>query len=224
MSRVPLRFRLLSIASTAAFFGGAVPAWAQPTPAAPSPVAVPYPETSTPETPTTQGGGKLPTHKHLAGVKYEDRTTSGDAPVIEAQSLSWGKLEGAGPVTSADPMEGGQIAARTYQPGKPTYGNLTTVNSADPMEGGQIARAATGDLGKLEAANMVAEPVARTTATFKTLAGACTNGVHYKEVKITTRSGGFALHNATVISVTPADPVDGQAMEEVTLSYASVDN
>jgi hypothetical protein len=71
---------------------------------------------------------------------------------------------------------------------------------------------------------MVAEPVARGTATFKTLAGLCATGKHLVKVKITTRTGSYALHDATVISVIPADVVDGQAMEQVTLSYASLDN
>src|SRR5213075_1481412 len=106
-------------------------------------------------------------------------------------------------VYSADPMEGGQVAGssanvaqRKLRPGRPTYSNLVD-----------------------DAPVMVAEPVAKGTASFKTLAGACTNGKHINNVKITTRSGSVTLHDATVISVTPVDAVGGQAMEQVTLAY-----
>jgi hypothetical protein len=65
---------------------------------------------------------------------------------------------------------------------------------------------------------MVAEPLARGTATFKTLAGLCATGKHLVKVKITTRTGSYTVHDATVISVTPA----GDGMEEVSLSYDGV--
>lgn len=230
MSRVSLRFRHLLIASLSVFSAGAFSAAAAAQdPAAPSPIPMPYPNDSS----------KVVAHKHIAGVKYEDfakgsavetataeLSDSPDTPgqPLEIIGLSWGKIEGAGTVYSADPMEGGQIARkqtrpaigemnvtklsdkssanlaeRKYAPGKPTYGNLVE-----------------------DAPVMVAEPVAKGTASFKTLAGLCAAGKHLDKVKITTRSRGFTLHDATVISVTPADSVDGRAMEQVTLSYASL--
>lgn len=200
---------------------------ASPPPPPPSgPVAMPYPTPDPPPVPecpyslcpkagATQGtGGAIP-HKHIGNVKYSDFAKSGaaetataeftetpDGPTqqVELVGLWWGKLKDAGTVYSADPMEGGQIAQRTYQPGRPTYGNLI------------------GD-----APVMVPEPVAKGTATFKTLAGACATGKHLDKVKIVLRSHGFTLHDATVVSVEPVEPVDGQAMEQVTLSYASIE-
>ena len=230
MSRVSLRFRHLLIASLSVFSAGAFSAAAAAQdPAAPSPTPMPYPTDSS----------KVVAHKQIAGVKYEDfakgsavetataeLSDSPDTPgqPLEIIGLSWGKIEGAGTVYSADLMEGGQIARkqtrpaigemnvtklsdkssanlaeRKYAPGKPTYGNLVE-----------------------DAPVMVAEPVAKGTASFKTLAGLCAAGKHLDKVKITTRSRGFTLHDATVISVTPADSVDGRAMEQVTLSYASL--
>jgi type VI protein secretion system component Hcp len=141
-------------------------------------------------------------------------------------------------------MEGGQAtAARTYRPGRPTYGNVTQVAS-DPEEGGQVAAskaakpnvseinvtkvkdvsssnmmsADTSEPGKVEVPNIVAEPVAKGTASFKTLAGLCATGKHLTKVKIVTRSGSYTLHDAIVTSVTPA----GDGMEEVSLAYDSV--
>ena len=124
MHRVPPRQPLALVAS-ALLIGTYSPALAEPTPAAPSPVAMPYPNTSSPDPGATQDG--IPTHKHIAGVKYEDRaagsggsTAASDAQVIEVQSVSWGEVRDAGTVYSADPMEGGQIAARKTRPGLPT--------------------------------------------------------------------------------------------------------
>ena len=223
MSRFSLRFRHLLIVSVGACSLGALSAAAaaqdQAAPPPPAPVI----------------------HKHIAGVKYEDLKTSSavetatvqltespDAPAqqVEVVGLSWGKLKDAGTVYSADPMEGGQVAK-----------DAGTVYSADPMEGGQVVSGTSSanvaerkyapgrpTYGNLvdDAPVMVSEPVAKGTASFKTLAGACNTGKHLNKVLIVTRSRSVTLHDATVISVTPADPVDGQAMEQVTLSYASM--
>ena len=225
MSRCCLRFRHLLIASAGAFSAAA----AAQEPAAPSPVPMPYPNTSS----------EVVAHKHIAGVKYSDfakssavetataeLTTSPDAPaqLVEVVGLSWGKLKDAGTVTSADPMEGGQIARKDSRPaiGEMNVTKLSDQSSANLAQR-KLApgRPTYGNLVE-DAPVMVAEPVAKGTASFKTLAGACATGKHLDQVKITTRSRGFTLHDATVISVTPADPVDGQAMEQVTLSYESV--
>ena len=241
MIRVAVTRALLASAFGAALV--ATPALAEPTPAAPSPVATPYPNTSSPDPGATQDGGKIPTHKHIAGVKYEDRaagsavsTAAGDAQVIEAQSVSWGEVRDAGTVYSADPMEGGQIAARRYTPGKPTYGNATFNSSpavaaeskpqvseipiTKPMDSSSpnmmSAAPASSDEPQVAGVTGVA---AKTTATFKTLAGKCVSGKHLDKVMITTRSGSYTLHDAIVTSVTPA----GDGMETVTLSYASRD-
>jgi hypothetical protein len=93
-------------------------------------------------------------------------------------------------------MEGGQVAARTYRPGKPTYGNLT------------------------DAPAMVAEPTAKVAATVTTLAGKLVKGKHLNEVTITTRTGRYTLHDASVTDVTAA----GDGMETVSLTYASKDD
>ena len=190
-------------------------------------------------------------HKHIAGVKYEDATMSATAadvasgstngkrmhkpyslvaeagePVIQVQSISWGKLEGAGPLNSADPMEGGQIAER-YRPGRQKPGNITAVNVAsDPEEGGQVS-AARADMTAVPLTPDQAPPVtgtagtsAKVSATFKTLAGACVKGQHLNKVMITAREGSYRLHDVTVADVAPAE--DG--METVTVSFASVDD
>jgi hypothetical protein len=152
---------------------------------------MPYPNTQ-PE------AGQAAPHKHIAGVKYEDFKTgeasaaAGDVQLIEAQSASFD----AGTLHSADPMEGGQVAARTYRPGKPTYGNLT------------------------DAPAMVAEPTAKVAATVTTLAGKLVKGKHLNEVTITTRTGRYTLHDAIVTDVTAA----GDGMETVSLTYASKDD
>jgi len=293
MIRINPRLRRFSIAA-AMLVVAAPPALAEPAPipppAGPSPQPVPYPGDPQPPPKCTnrfcipQSGG-VGEHKHIAGVKYEDIAAGGQASAAPMESASlnlnveevtWGKIEGAGPVSSADPMEGGQIAAR-YRPGRQKQGKITAVNVAsDPEEGGQIAASTSGlntgrpagyipegsglgtgrpagytpegsglntgrpagsspegsglntgrEPGKLEVPNMDAAGTAGTsakvTATFKTLAGKCATGAHFKQVTITARSGGYTLHDATVISVTPADAVDGRAMEEVTVSYASL--
>src|SRR5206468_5552452 len=109
--------------------------------------------------------------------------------------IRWAKLEGAGPVYSADPMEGGQVTS---------------------------ARVAAREPGKLEYPNVqvagTAEPAARAAATFVTLAGKCVKGKHLDKVTIATRSRSYTLHDATVTSVTPA----GDGLEEVSLTYASI--
>ena len=230
MIRANPSLRALSIA-TVILILAAGPGRAEPQPPPPpqpsGPLPMPYPNPEPlppcprtfclPQPGATQGGGEVAAHKHLGGVKYSDFAKSGevspatmesatvelsespDAPPVQVVGLSWGKLRDAGTVYSADPMEGGQVAERKTRPGRPTYGNLVA-----------------------DAPVMVAEPVAKGTASFKLLAGVCATGKHLDKVKITTRSGGFTLHDATVISVSPADPVDGQAMEQVTLSYDSV--
>ena len=243
MHRVPPRQPLALVAS-ALLIGTYSPALAEPTPAAPSPVAMPYPNTSSPDPGATQDGGKIPTHKHIAGVKYEDRaaasaasTAAGAAQVIEVQSVSWGEVRDAGTVYSADPMEGGQIAARKTRPGRPTYGDAT-FNSAPAAAESKptvsevpitkqmdsssptmmsAAPASSDEPGKLEYPN--AGVAAKTTATFGTLAGKCVKGKHLDKVTIVTRSGSYTLHDAIVTSVTPA----GDGMETVTLAYASRD-
>jgi len=247
----PRRFSIATFILIAA----AGPARADPpTPAPPpqpsGPVATPYPgseplppcphtfclpgtvqEATTPPSP--------PVHKHLAGVKYSDLMTGspeqatvmlegdGSAKQFDAQFVSWGKLSDSTTVYSADPMEGGQIAARKAGRGAKAQLDGTTVYSADPMEGGQIAARQAGTSfvpGKAQIANvqLVTEPVAKGTAIFKLLAGACSNGKHLDKVIIRTRSRSFTLHDATVIGVTPADAVGGQPMEQVTVAYASV--
>ena len=133
----------------------------------------------------------------LGEVSTAEFTDSSDAPAhaLQVVGLSWGKLKDAGTVYSADPMEGGQVAGqssasvaeRRTRPGRPTFGNLVD-----------------------DAPVMVAEPVAKGTATFKTLAGLCATGKHLDKVKITTRSSSHTLHDATIVSVTPADPVDAE--------------
>jgi hypothetical protein len=199
--------RRFSIA-TSILILAAVPAAAEPPPpAGPSPQPMPYP---TPEPlppppcthticlPQPAAPGAVAAHKHIGQVKYEDLKASeasaaaGEVQVIEAQSASWE----AGTLHSADPMEGGQVTARTYRPGKPTYGNLT------------------------DAPAMVSEPTAKVAATVTTLAGKLVKGKHLNEVTITTRSGRYTLHDAIVTDVTPA----GDGMETVSLSYASKDD
>ena len=246
MIRANPRLRRLSIAAVILIFA-AGPAGAEPPPpSAPSPLPMPYPNAE-----------PLPAaHKHIAGVKYSDfaksaeatNATASDTLEVQVQKVAWGELKDAGTVYSADPMEGGQVTARTYHPGKPTYGNVTMEGAAsDPEEGGQVSAAAaskpkisdiqvskvkdvassnlssarmtTGEPGKLEVPNIVAEPLARGTATFKTLAGLCATGKHLVKVKITTRTGGsFTLHDAIVTNVTPA----GDGMDEVSLTYAGL--
>jgi type VI protein secretion system component Hcp len=229
--------------ATAMLALAAGPARAEP--AAPSPVPAPYP--NAPE---------VAAHKHIGQVKYADyaKSSEGSAATMEAASLelnvegiAWGKLSDATTVYSADPMEGGQVTARTYHPGQPTYGNVTVDGVAsDPEEGGQVsaakgakprirdmqvtkvndvassnlssARVATAEPGKLEVPDMVAEPLARGTATVKTLAGLCATGKHLVKVKITTRTASYTLHDAIVTSVTPT----GDGMDEVSLTYASL--
>jgi hypothetical protein len=202
--------------ATAMFVLAAQPALAEPDapppPAGPSPQPVPYPGDQQPPPPTctnrfcipqpggTQGGTAA--HKHIAGVKYEDFAKNANAASLElnAETVVW----------SADPMEGGQVSARTYHPGKPTYGNVTFDSAA---------RTTTREPGKIEVPNMVAEPLARGTATFKTLAGLCATGKHFPKVKITTRTGGsYTLHDAIVTNVTPA----GDGMDEVSLTYGGI--
>jgi len=205
----------------------AAPAFAEP--AAPSPVPAPYPNVA--------AEPAVAAHKHIAGVKYEDfansaeasPTAAGDAQVIEVQSLSWG--------VSSDPEEGGQIAARKYAPGKPTYGNAT-------FEGNNVAAESKpkvseipitkhmdasspklmadqpAEPGKLEYPNVAGAGVAaKTSATFTTLAGKCVKGKHLDKVTIVARTGSYTLHDAVVTDVTPA----GDGMETVSLSFASRD-
>ena len=223
-----IRVRLVLLASALV----ATPALADPTPAAPSPVAMPYPNTSTPDPGTAPDGGKSPSHKHLAGVKYEDRaapSSAADAQVIEVQSLSWG--------AASDPEEGGQIAARRYAPGKPTYGNATfdsppvaaeskphvseipitkQMDSSSP----KLMAEQPAEPGKLEYPNVAGAGVAaKTSATFTTLAGKCVKGKHLDKVTIVARTGSYTLHDAIVTDVTPA----GDGMETVSVSFASRD-
>ena len=246
------RILLASALALPAF--AAAPVLADPSPAAPAPVTMPYPNTTTTDPGAAPDSGKGPSHKHLAGVKYEDRASpgavqagAGDAQVIEVQSVSWGKIDAAGTVYSADPMEGGQIAARKYAPGRPTFGNATFEGknvASDPEEGGQVSAAKTGKptVGEINvtkvkdvaSSNLMSADTsgpgnpdagvtgvsARTTATFKTLAKACTNGEHIKTALITAREGSYRLHDVNVIDVTPA----GDGMETVTLTYASKDD
>lgn len=243
------------LASAFAVALAAAPALADPPPPpAPAPVQTPYPNTD-PLPPCTHTiclpqPGAVAAKKHIGQVKYEDvsradATTDTASLRLNVEGISWGKLSDATTVHSADPMEGGQVTARHYTPGKPTFGNVTfeganpgksaqvtggdakaqlngtTVYSADPMEGGQVtARTVTGEPAKVEVPNLqISEPVAKGTAKFKTLAGACTTGVHIKEAIITARSGrSYTLHDAIVTSVTPA----GDGMEEVSLTYDGV--
>jgi type VI protein secretion system component Hcp len=241
MLRPSSRFTILLALGAA----GAAPALAEPAP--PSPVPTPYPNVASQDA----------AHKHIGNVKYEDFAKS-DAATMDSASLelnveavAWGGPGQQPVLNSADPMEGGQVTARTYHPGKPTYGNVTMEGVAsDPEEGGQVSEAKTrkptisemnvtkvndvsssnlssarsepGEPGKLEYPNLVAEPVAKGTATFKTLAGICATGKHLDKVKIVMRSRSFTLHDATVVSVTPVDAVDGRPMEEVTVAYDGV--
>ena len=231
MRRLFPRLSHFLIMSTAALTAlAAVPALAgpdappAPPPPGPSPQPVPYPGDGQPPPPNCtnrfcipQPGSGAAAHKHIGNVKYSDFAKSAEPATatmeLNVEALGWGALKDAGTVYSADPMEGGQVTAKTYQPGKPTYGNVTI----DQAQVGEM-KMATGEPGKLEVPNMVAEPLARGTATFKTLAGLCATGKHLVKVKITTRSASYTLHDAIVTAVTPA----GDGMEEVTLSYDSV--
>jgi hypothetical protein len=168
----------------------------------------------------TPAPAPVPSHKHIAGVKYEDLATSSPATLeVNTEEVSWSGPDGPPVVKSADPMEGGQVAARRMGGRPRPQVDGTTVYSADPMEGGQVARSAPTEPGKVEIPNLqgVTEPVAKATAKFKTLAGACVSGKHLDKVLIVTRSRSFTIHDATVTDVTPA----GDGMEEVTLSYGS---
>ena len=193
--------------ATAMLALAAQPARAEP--AAPGPVPAPYPNVS---------------HKHIAGVKYEDLARSDAAAAqpdagsldLNVETVAWGKLSDATTVNSADPMEGGQVSARTYRPGRPTFGNVTFDSAAGSNPGS--ARMVQREPGKVEVPNIVAEPLARGTATVKTLAGLCATGKHLVKVKITTRTASYTLHDAIVTNVTPA----GDGMDEVSLSYASL--
>ena len=236
LSPIILTLALAGFAAVPALADEPVPA---PPPAGPSPQPVPYPGDGNPPPPDCANRfcipkptavaqeapppAPIPSHKHIAGVKYEDFANSADTLDVQVQQVAWGALKDDGTVYSADPMEGGQVTARTYRPGRPTFGNVT-MEGATTQSAASSARMTTAEPGKLEVPNMVAEPMAKGTATFKTLAGLCATGKHLDKVKITTRSSSVTLHDATVISVTPADPVDGQAMEQVTLSYASLGN
>ena len=228
--RFPRSSHILIMSTAALAALAVVPALAEPDqpppPAGPSPQPVPYPGDPQPPPPNCTNrfcipqpgsGAGVAAHKHIAGVKYEDFAKSAEAAnatlELNVQALGWGALKDGGTVYSADPMEGGQVTAKTYQPGKPTYGNVTI----DQAQVGEM-KMATGEPGKLEVPNMVAEPLARGTATFKTLAGLCATGKHLMKVKITTRSASYTLHAAIVTAVTPA----GDGMDEVTLTYDSV--
>jgi len=93
------------------------------------------------------------------------------------------------------------------------------MEGATTQSAASSARMTTAEPGKLEVPNMVAEPMAKGTATFKTLAGLCATGKHLVKVKITTRTGGsFTLHDAIVTNVISA----GDGMDEVSISYASL--
>jgi hypothetical protein len=177
--------------------------------AAPGPVPAPYPNVS---------------HKHIAGVKYEDLAKSdavaaqADAGSLElnVEGVAWGQPDRPPVLNSADPMEGDQVSARTYHPGRPTFGNVTFDSATNSTS--SSARMVQREPGKVEVPNIVAEPLARGTATVKTLAGLCATGKHLVKVKITTRAASFTLHDAIVTNVTPA----GDGMDEVSLSYASL--
>jgi hypothetical protein len=236
MPRINPRFGRASIATFALLFAaasaGADPTSPAPPPPPSGPVPAPYPG-SEPLPPCphtfclpqqlaqdTPAPAPVPSHKHIAGVKYEDLATSSPATLeVNTEEVSWSGPDGPPVVKSADPMEGGQVAARRMGGRPRPQVDGTTVYSADPMEGGQVARSAPTEPGKLEIPNLqgVTEPVAKATAKFKTLAGACVSGKHLDKVLIVTRSRSFTIHDATVTDVTPA----GDGMEEVTLSYAS---
>jgi type VI protein secretion system component Hcp len=222
MNRVSPRLILAASALIASV--GVGPALAEP--AAPGPVPAPYPNVAA--------------HKHIAGVKYEDvaksdvsaatdNTAAGDQ-VIEVQSISWG--------VASDPEEGGQIAARKYAPGKPTYGNVTFNRAPAAAESKpkvseipitkqmdasspKLMAEQPAEPGKLEYPNVQGTGVAaKTTATFTTLAGKCVKGKHLDKVTIVARSGGrYSLRDVIVTDVTPA----GDGMETVSLTYASMD-
>jgi len=207
MPRISPRFGRASIATFALLFAaasaGADPTSPAPPPPPSGPVPAPYPG-SEPLPPCphtfclpqqlaqdTPAPAPVPSHKHIAGVKYEDLATSSPATLeVNTEEVSWSGPDGP-PV----------------------------VKSADPMEGGQVARSAPTEPGKVEILNLQGgtEPVAKATAKFKTLAGACVSGKHLDKVLIVTRSRSFTIHDATVTDVTPA----GDGMEEVTLSYGS---
>jgi hypothetical protein len=248
---------ILVLAAAPALADEPVPA---PPPAGPSPLPVPYPGDPQPPPPECTnrfcipkpgaGQGGVAEHKHIGNVKYSDyaKAAATDTLEVQVQNVAWGAIKDAGTVYSADPMEGGQVTARTYQPGKPTFGNVKLDGVAsDPEEGGQVsaaeaskpkisdmqvtkvkdvassnlssARMTTAEPGKLEVPNMIAEPMARGTATFKTLAGLCATGKHLVKVRITTREGGsYTLHDAIVTNVVAA----GDGMDEVSLTYASL--
>jgi hypothetical protein len=196
------RLRRISIAAFILILA-AGPVLADPVPAPPprpsGPQPMPYPDV--PE------GGEVRAHKHIGNVKYEDVATA--SLELDVEALAWGRPGHPPVLNSADPMEGGQVTARTYRPGRPTYGNVTIDAQA---------RTTSAEPGKVEVPNMVAEPLARGTATFKTLAGACATGKHLTKVKIVTRTGSYTVHDAMVTSVTPA----GDGMDEVSLTYDSV--
>jgi len=205
----------------------AAPAFAEP--AAPSPVPAPYPNVA--------AEPAVAAHKHIAGVKYEDfansaeasPTAAGDAQVIEVQSISWG--------VASDPEEGGEIAARRYAPGKPTYGNATfdspsvaakskphvseiPITKHMDASSPKLMADQPAEPGKLEYPNVAGAGVAaKTSATFTTLAGKCVKGKHLDKVTIVARTGSYTLHDAVVTDVTPA----GDGMETVSLSFASRD-
>lgn len=148
---------------------------------------------------------------------------SGGEQVIAVKSVRWAALGDDATRASSDPEEGGQIAAtadkpkvgeinvtklsdkssanlaqRTMRPGRPTYGNVAIAGVAEPLPSG--------------------------SATFVARAGICATGKHLDKVRLTMGSRSFTLHDATVTGVTPADAVDGQAMEQVTITYASLGN
>lgn len=220
MNRLSPRLVLLGCAALAAALaaGAVTPALADP--AAPGPVPAPYPNVSSRDAATGLPTGKR-MHKPYTVAATPDAVAASDGEVIEVQSISWGNIEGAGTVNSADPMEGGQIAAPRYRPGRQKPGRISAVNVAsDPEEGGQIAAPANA---------MNAVPVtsdeqpqaasARVSATFTTLAGKLARGRHLQKVKIVARSGSYTLHDAIVTDVTPA----GDGMETVSVSYAGRD-
>jgi hypothetical protein len=172
---------------------------------------------------------------HKPGAMLQEGISSADAKALEALSVSWG-------AATSDPQEGGEAtAARTYRPGRPTYGNISFTGRADAakdkpsvseipitkvkdVSSSKLSAAPSGgssEPGKLEYPNLAAagmgEPPPSGTATVTVARGTCTSGQHFPTVKLSMRGQTVQLNDVDVSGCT-----DSGDTSTCTLTYRSI--
>jgi type VI protein secretion system component Hcp len=238
------RLRRFSVAA-AILVLTAPPVRAEPPPSVPpSPRPMPYPNIAARDPATGLPTGKR-MHKPILAAPRTIETLSlswgraGQPSVASSDPQEGGEVAAARPVTSADPMAGGQLKSADPEEGgevtaaakvgssRPIAGSAELSNhlsnhlDAQAPGGATVAKVKVSDLNVTKHIDVssakLAEPAPAGTATVTVARGACATGQHIPEVKLTMRGKVYDLHDVDVSACTESGETS-----TCTLSYASI--